>query len=273
MHLPNGHRAGARWITKSILPSCLLLIWCLSSACDHAPRQRYLKSVPRSERKGLAILNFSNTSPARLSAEFEPWEYGIPAMLMTDLESIGLFNIVSRERLKDILAEQKLQASGLVDSDTAVKLGRLMAAHFILTGSFNSMDGRLRIEANVFSVQSGVQLGAAAVSGKTDMFFELEKQLVLKISNYLKAMLNEDERIEIAQNVETRSYKASLANYAGESALLEARDLTGSGESGEAEFALQRAKDSFKKALKYDPGYQRAKNNLRQLLMGMPLTL
>ncbi len=260
-------------IVKYGLPACFLLILCFYSACGTTQKTRYLKTVPRSERKGLAILNFINTSPAELSAEFQPWEFGIPAMLMTDLESIGLFNLVSRERLNNIIAEQKLQASGLVDPQTTVKLGRLMAAHFILTGSFNVVDGHMRIETNVFSVQSGVQLGAATVSGNTEMFFELEKQLVFKVSYYLKAMLNEKERIEIAYNVETRSIKASLANYAGESALLEAREFKGSGESEKSDFAFQRAKDSFKKALNYDPDYQRAKNNLRQLLMGVPLTL
>lgn len=241
--------------------------------CSNGWHTQYLKSVPRSEREGLAILNFNNTSNVQLANEFDPWTHGIPSMLMTDLESIGLFNIVSRKRIKDILAEQKLQASGLVDPETAVQMGRLIAAHYILTGSYGVINGKMRIEAHVFSVQSGVLLGAAEVTGATSAFFELEKELVFKISNYLKAMLSKAEKLKIGRNIETRSIQASLNNYAGEMALSEAQELRSRGHSQKADGALARARENFRSALGHDPDYQRAKQNLRQLLMGVPLTL
>lgn len=252
---------------------CMLMVLCLWTACGNAMQQQYFKGIPRSERKGLAILNFCNNTPAGFADEFKPWEYGISAMLMTDLESMGRFNLVSRERLKDVLAEHKLMASGLVDPKTAVKVGRLTAAHFILTGSFSVMDDRLRIEANVFSVQNGSQLCAAAVSGEVDAFFDVEKQLVLKLSDYLKAMPAPQERIVLTRNIETRSYKASLSNYAGEQALSEAQDLKSGGKTDQADAALMRAKQNFKQALEIDPAYRRARNNLKKLVMGVPLTL
>ena len=194
-------------------------------------------------------------------------------MLMADIESIGLFNIVSRERLKDILKEKALQLSGLVDAASVVQVGKLAAAHYILTGSFTEMNGTLRVEAQVFSVESGAQLGAASVTGQTDQFFQIEKQLIFKITEYLKVMLADDSKAQIASNIETKSMYASLNNYAGEMILSDAADLLQQGKSDEANKLKKLARSNFKKALKYDPKYERAKKNLVKLTMGIPLTL
>jgi hypothetical protein len=192
---------------------------------------------------------------------------------MADIESIGLFNIVSRERLKDILKEQTLQQSGLVDPESVVQVGKLAAAHYILTGSFMEMNGTLRVEAQVFSVESGAQLGAASVTGQTDQFFEIEKELMFKISEYLKVMLADESKANIARNIETRSVNASLSNYAGEINLSDAAELLQKGKSAEAKKLKKLARSNFKKALKYDPKYKRAKKNLVKLTQGVPLTL
>ncbi|MGD8833726.1 MAG: CsgG/HfaB family protein, partial [Desulfobacteraceae bacterium] len=211
-------------------------------ACSSAPNVDYIKTVPREERKGLAVFNFVNTSPAAIAEQYQPWALGIPAMLMTDLESIGLFNIVSRERFSDIVKEQQLQASGLVDPETAVQMGKLIAAHYILTGSFSVMEDRMRIETNVYSVESGVQLGAASVEGTTTKFFLLEKHLVIKVTSYLEAMLSDDDVSRLSSNVGTRSIQASLNNYAGEIWLLEAKNLKNKGRTKQADSARESAK-------------------------------
>lgn len=245
--------------------SSSVVVLCVLFACA--------RKIPRSERMGLAVMNFRNTTSEERAEEFQPWEYGIPMMLMTDIESIDLFNIVSRERLKDIIEEQRLQYSGLVDPEEAVQLGKLAAAHYILTGSFAELNGKLRIEAQVFSVEKGVQLGAASVIGETDRFFEIEKQLVVKVSEYLRAMLTEEEKARIAANIETRSINASLNNYAGEIAVMESDELREQGKLDEADELVKKAKKRFEKALKHDPDYKKPKENLARLAMGIPMTL
>ncbi len=175
--------------------------------------------------------------------------------------------------MKDILREQTLQYSGLVDPESVVQVGKLAAAHYILTGSFTEMNGTLRVEAQLFSVESGTQLGAASITGQTDQFFKVEKQLMFKISEYLKAMLTEKGKAKIASNIETKSISASLSNYAGEINMSNAADLLQQGKSGEADKLKKLARSNFTKALKYDPKYEKAKNNLVKLTMGIPITL
>ncbi|HWR68438.1 MAG TPA: CsgG/HfaB family protein, partial [Desulfomonilia bacterium] len=123
----------------------------LSAGCSTAPQGHDTAGIPRPDRDGLAVLNFKNTTARDQASQFQPWEYGIATMLSTDLEALGVFNIVERERLRDIVREYELQKSDLVDKDTVVKLGRLTAAKYILTGSFAEMNGELRIAVQIFS--------------------------------------------------------------------------------------------------------------------------
>ena len=55
--------------------------------------------------------------------------------LIDALVGLNRFRVVERDRLDLILQEQKLSRTELIDRGTALKLGRLIAAHSILTGS------------------------------------------------------------------------------------------------------------------------------------------
>jgi TolB-like protein len=250
-----------------------LILLCTILGCSSGANKMFIREIPRSQRDALMVLNFQNCTDEILAPAYQPWEYGLATMMMTDVESIGLFNIISREDLKKILEEHKFQHSGLVEGNKAVEIGKLLAARYILTGSFIVMNGTMRMESKVFSVEKGVLLGAASVSGKTKMFFDLEKQLVIEISNFLNVKLAEEEAAIITQSVETRSVDASLNNYAGEIAVIKSDELKDKGDAKKAEMLLEKARKNFKKALQYDPTFEKAKDNLDKLAMGIPMTL
>lgn len=232
---------------------------------------KHLRNIPRELRKGLVVLNFKNNTPKSRAAEFEPWEFGIASMVMTDIETIGMFNIISKERLADIMKEQQFQMTGAVNAKEIVEIGKLTGAKYILTGSFMEMNGALRIESQVFSVEKGSQMGTASSNGKTNTFFEIEKELVSKITVFLDAMLTESEQKAIAAKVETKSVKASLNNYNGEIAFMEAKELKKAGKEAEAKKAIQEAKENFKKAVELDPAYEKAKKNLSKVSLAIPV--
>jgi TolB-like protein len=194
-------------------------------------------------------------------------------MVMTDIETIGMFNIVSKERLSDVMKEQAFQMSGAVQTKDIVEIGRLTGAKYILAGSFMEMNGLLRIESQVFSVEKGAQLGTAAVNGSTGKFFDLEKDIVTKICVFLDTMLNENEQKVIAAKVETKSVEASLNNYSGELAVIEAQTLKKEGKEAEAKKAIIEAKQNFLKAVELDPAYEKAKKNLSRVSLAIPVQL
>jgi TolB-like protein len=221
----------------------------------------------------LVVLNFANNTAGEKANDFQPWELGLASMMRTDLESMGLFNIISRDVVRDVSRERGIRFTSARTDENALELGRLVAAQYVLSGSFLEVGGKLRVEAKVFSVEQGVQLGAASVNGRTDAFFELQKQLVIEISPYLEAVLDDAEASIIAANIETTSIHASLNNYAGEIAVLQAQECRERGEPQRAEAFLEEAKHKFETALKHDPDYKRAKENLAKLVMGIPMTL
>jgi TolB-like protein len=278
-HFPSNRRQGifAEGFSNNHLRSTRILtvifLLHLTCACSTIPQRSAHTGIPRSERAGVAILNFKNTSAQERATQFQPWEYGIATMLTTDLETIGIFNIVERERLKDIIQEHKLQSSELVDRNTAVAIGKLTAARYILTGSFAEMQGELRIGVQIFSVEKGMQLGAASIMGETNKFFLIEKKLFVKVIDFLEVMLSEEEKAKILRNIETESVDASLKNYSGEVAMAKAEELKRMGKNEEAIRLLREAKQRFTEALEYDPNYARAKKNLATLARAIPITL
>lgn len=227
----------------------------------------------RSDRSGLAVLKFVNATSEDHAAYFQPWEYGIAAMLATDIEKTAMFNIVDRDRLNDIIREQQLQVSGLVDRKTAVAIGRLIAARYILTGTFLVVGNDLKIMAQVFSVEQGIQLDSITVAGKTANFFLVEKELFSNVSKSLRIMLDEAKQARIMHTIETKSVEASLRNYAGEMALMKADEMNRLGRKKETAALRDNARRQFREALEYDPEYERAKKNLAKLVMAVPMTL
>ncbi len=258
---------------RPVLFLLVILLVLSANGCSALQRKNSAGGIPRSERAGIAVLNFRNNSAGEELYQFQPWEYGIATMVATDLESVGIFNIVERERLKDIIEEQDLHYSGLVDKDTAVKIGRLAAARYLLTGSFVELRGELTIAAQIFSVEKGIMLGAASIKGETGEFFMLEKRLFIQVISFLQVMLTQEEKARIMDNVETQSVDASLNNYSGEIAVSGAQDLKRAGRNKEALRLLEEAKELFELALKYDPAYLRARDNLESLSMAIPITL
>jgi TolB-like protein len=259
---------GRKWMfLLALIGSVCLTAGCLSQRLSAG------RAAPRADRSALAVIKFVNATSHVDARRFDPWEYGIPAMLTTDLEQTALFNIVDRARLKDILDEQHLQQSGLVDPTTAVTIGKLTAAHYILTGTFMVIGENLNINAQVFCVEQGIQLGAISSAGKMDEFFKVEKELFIKITQTLQVVVDDKKQAKIMRRVETRSVEASLKNYAGEMSLFMATAMEKMGKIKDSIMLKDDARNNFKQALDYDPTYQRAKENFSRLAMGVPMTL
>lgn len=62
--------------------------------------------------------------------------------------------LVERNRLDEVLAEQQIQLTGLVDTSTAIRVGEILAAQYIVTGSVIEMTGSVVIFGRVINVES-----------------------------------------------------------------------------------------------------------------------
>ena len=80
----------------------------------------------------------------------------VAEILKTELAGLGEYTIIERGMLEQILEEQALQLSGAVDTDTAVKIGKLVGANVVVTGSIVKTGDMYTINSRFIDVETGI---------------------------------------------------------------------------------------------------------------------
>lgn len=161
------------------------------------------------DAKRLAIIYFENTSGEK---KLNKLKKGLASMLISDLSNVYMLDILERDRLEDLIKEQKLSNSEGFDNNSASDIGKLLGAQIILTGAYFEMYGSFRIDARFIDVETGQILKSEGVDGQTSNFFKLEKQLVWKIIKNLDVKLSQEESAQISNSEKKQeiSYELSL---------------------------------------------------------------
>ena len=89
-----------------------------------------LPDAPAAPPKRLAVLYFDNHTG---DPNYDALGRGIAAMMITDISGVDGVQVVERERLQDLVKEIDAQRSRYFDSSTAVKVGRMAGAEFVVT--------------------------------------------------------------------------------------------------------------------------------------------
>lgn len=194
----------------------------------------------------LMVAYFDNNSG---DAQYDPLRKGLADMLITDLVNVSALKVVERDRLNAILDELKLSQTKVVDPKSALKMGKLLSAEFVLTGGMQIQKGKLRIDARVVRVDTSASISAQAVEGPLDDFFSVEKDLVDAVLADLAVKLMPEEKSKLRRN-QTQSFQAFNAYSKG----LDASDR------GDQEEAAKQ----FKIALEADSAYAKAKNQVER---------
>ena len=167
----------------------------------------FLSSIIASTQT-IAISYFDNTSGLE---EYNPLSKGLADMLITDLSNVKSIQIVEREKLESLLKEIKLGEGKFMDESTAQKLGKGLGAGYMLTGSYLIMGETMRIDARLVNVGTSEVFMSEEITGKKNVFFKLEKDLVDKLIASLKLELSRTESRNI-KKVQTESFE-SFSNY------------------------------------------------------------
>jgi curli biogenesis system outer membrane secretion channel CsgG len=90
------------------------------------------------KRPVVAVIEFKNTTSAPW------WQNGVGRelsdMLSNELLGTGVFKVVERRKLDNVLTEQDLGASGRVSKSTAAKMGKITGAQYLITGSVSNFE-------------------------------------------------------------------------------------------------------------------------------------
>jgi len=156
----------------------------------------------------VAVADFRNQSNAFY---LDSWERAVPEFLVTELSSSDRIIIVERSQLESVLTEQALSMTGLIDSATAQKVGQMLGAQFVITGSINRVSGWTRIDAKIIRVASG-QVRSEKVRAKSDEY--LNEMLEL-LANNLRNVLSGEGRYREKLEVDTYPTTYFLAATVG----------------------------------------------------------
>ena len=84
-------------------------------------------------------------------------------MALVELAKIDTLKLVEREKLLDVLREQELALSDLMDTSKAITVGKFLSAGLILTGTVIEMSGSVIIFGRVIDVETAEIQSAAQV--------------------------------------------------------------------------------------------------------------
>ena len=108
---------------------------------------------------------------------FEPADGGSPRdgwniseKLVTQLVRTGKVQALERSMLRALMSEHRLGLSGALDPATLKKIGRVMSADGIITGSFTTIGREVVVNARLINTENGVIVAASERRANRDWF-------------------------------------------------------------------------------------------------------
>ena len=157
--------------------------WSMAAAFLAAPAL----AVAQANTPVVAVLYFDNNSFGKDRGDYDGLGKGIADLLINDMASNPAMRIVERDRIQSILQEQALVQSKTIDAQTAVRIGKLLGAQYMITGGFMSdSKGTLLVTSRVISVETGAITNPVKLQSKGDDVLGLIGQLSTKLNTELK---------------------------------------------------------------------------------------
>ena len=134
----------------------LMLALCLSLAVP-------LDSYANGKKTRLAVIDFEQKG----EQEFRGRQVGeiVAEWMITSLVRTGRFDVVERAQLQKILKEQQLGMTGMINQETAAKVGELLGVKVIITGSVIRLGNIYDVNTRVINVEDGSILKAEKIRG------------------------------------------------------------------------------------------------------------
>jgi len=110
----------------------------------------------------IAVANFEiegDTLPPHITHIVAEW-------LITALVKDKRLEVIEHRLVKELLEEQKLNQSGLVEHDQAAQIGRMLGVDKIVTGTVIQFLDTVEVTARIIHIEQGVVLAAEKILSK-----------------------------------------------------------------------------------------------------------
>jgi TolB-like protein len=213
-----------------------------TAAAENPAPEEPVQAAPKIFPQAIAVfpLKYLGKDP-----EYASLGRGLSEMVITDLSQVKKLILIERVRLQAILDEIRLSNAGMTDPLTVPKRGRQLGAGRILWGEYDVTDGgKMTMKLSmVDALNPNLTPVKAGQADALDKIFDMEKRIVFGVLKSMRVELTQEEKERVLR-VPTRNVRAFMDYCAG----LEKQD--------NGKFA--EAAESFKSALKLDPGFRDA---------------
>ena len=140
-------------------------------------------AAAQDNRPGIAVLPFTNGGSIGAEKEdLDALQVGLQELLITELAQNTALRVVDRSRIREIMTEQDLGASGRVDARTAARIGQIVGARYVVTGVFVDLNGDFRLDGRIVDGETSEIVKAQQVRGDRDDLFDLLVDLSTRIT-------------------------------------------------------------------------------------------
>ena len=143
------------------------------------------KAVTETKKIYVAVSNFQiNTK----DPELQGLSTDIPQTLTEAFISGRYIKPVERQEFERLFDEYKLSLSGLTDEETAVEVGKVLGAEYILLGSMIKVGENIKMNCRLIRTETSEIVFTESVRGAYSALFDLEEDLSVKVESYVKTM-------------------------------------------------------------------------------------
>jgi curli biogenesis system outer membrane secretion channel CsgG len=115
----------------------------------------------------VAVLDFSSFMMGDAGMGSINLGKAITAMLVTEFSNREGMQVIERAELNEMLREQDLVLSGRVDESSAIEIGKLLGAQYILLGQASSIVDNLRMDIRAVDVETSEVVAVLKMSDQT----------------------------------------------------------------------------------------------------------
>ncbi|MFH1352590.1 MAG: helix-hairpin-helix domain-containing protein [bacterium] len=146
------------------------------------PAKIEMIEVPEGEKINVAVTDFVARPPLSQSeAAF------ISDFVRADIVTAGRFNVVDKNNMDKVLAEQGFQQTGCSSAECAVQIGKILNVKMMIVGSCGQLLGKYIITLNVVSVESAKIVYSDDISvTDPDALRDNIKEMIEKFSRTVK---------------------------------------------------------------------------------------
>ncbi|MBN2406203.1 MAG: hypothetical protein JXJ19_00740 [Elusimicrobia bacterium] len=120
-----------------------------------------LPVLSETPKETIAVIDFEGQNVSAMDAAV------VSGFLRTSLVNIGVYNLVDRKNMEQVLAEQGFQMTGCTTEECAVKMGKLLNVQKMVIGSLSQLMGVYYVTANIVDVETGQIVVSKRVKSQT----------------------------------------------------------------------------------------------------------